>query len=489
MNRRRGISRRAVLRGAGVALGLPWLESLVPRAARGQILQPDRTFIAMSFPCGVAPLYWKPAATGPGDAWALSPILQPLAPVKGYVNVLSNVGNYGPFGGHVEPTTGNLTAALLTATRPTVSADHGSATCGISVDQVIAKGGVRGSPLDSLQVGLSTLDSSTNGLPPECSRSISWRSATEPTYKLIDPQAVFDKIVSGGNLPANDPVNAARRAKGKSVLDYVLAHATSVRAKVSASDRQHMDDFMTSVRTLELNTQGMAAPAGCGLVARPPESFAVGNVPADYDRDTHANLMIDLVVMALQCGVTRVVSFMLDDARSDFVYGFLPVRHFTTAGSTPATGTCAGLYGLINAGYNNDGLATVNMWFVDKLSRLAQKLLASPSGAGNLLDDATIWFGSEMHGGNQDALDLPILTVGKAGGSLKTNQAIDFATTARKSERLANLHLTFIRSVFEVGLGGPDPITTFGTAVPPVGGGPLTGDFGAGTDVIPEILA
>jgi hypothetical protein len=481
VNRRREISRRAVLRGAGVALGLPWLESLVPREARGQTT-PPRTFIAMSFPCGVTPLYWKPAATGTGDAWALSPILQPLAPVKSYVNVLQNVGNYGPFGGHVEPANANLTAALLTGTRPTVSAD-GSASCGISVDQVIAQTIGQMTPLDSLQVGLSTLASSTDGLPPECSRSISWRSPSEPLYKIINPMNAFDAIVNAGNLPA-DPVTAARRAKGKSVLDYVLGHAASVRAKVSASDRQHMDDFMSSVRQLELDTQGAPLPAGCGVLTRPSEAFLLGNVPADYDRDTHANLMIDLVVMAIQCGVTRVVSFMLDDARSDFVYDFLPMRTFSTTGSTPGSGTCVSPHGSMNAGANNDGYATINLWFVDKLSRLAQKLQASPSGAGTLLDDATIWFGSEMHGANRDALDLPILTVGKGGGRLKTNQSLDFATTARKSERLANLHLTFIRSVFDNVL-----ITTFGKAVPPVATGPLSNDYGAGTDVIPEILA
>jgi hypothetical protein len=86
------LSRRNVLRGAGVALALPWLESLAPRVARAQMPPPRRTFVAMYFPCGVAEL-WKPQATGVGDAWALSPILEPLAPLKSLVNVLSNVGD------------------------------------------------------------------------------------------------------------------------------------------------------------------------------------------------------------------------------------------------------------------------------------------------------------------------------------------------------------------------------------------------------------
>jgi len=176
------------------------------------------------------------------------------------------------------------------------------------------------------------------------------------------------------------------------------------------------------------------------------------------------------------------VSFMLDDARSDFVYNFLTMRKFTAAGSTLSTGPVGDYQGLTQAGANNDGYATINLWFVDKLARLCQQLQATPSGAGTLLDAATIFFGSEMHGANEDALDLPVLTVGKGGGRLKTNQSIDFAKTARQTERLANLHFTFIRSVFGL------PNTTFGTA-PAVPDPSVSNNFGAGTTVIPEILA
>jgi hypothetical protein len=485
MSRSDAVSRRTVLRGAGVALALPWLASLAPRRARGQSAQPRRTFIAMSFPEGVTPLFWRPPATGVDDAWTLSPILAPLAPVKQYVNVLANVGNYGPFGGHVEPSESNLTAALLTCVRPVVS--NNILSVGTSVDQLIAQGGTAPAKLDSLQVGLSTLNSYEAGLPGACSRSISWRSPIDPTFKLIDPQAVFDKVVGAGNLPAgNDPLALERRARNKSVLDQVLSHAKSVRAQAGQTDRARMDAFMDSVRALETKIQANPLPSACVLGTRPTQQIAVGQVPADYNRNTHADLMIDLVVMAIACDVTRVVSFMLDDSRSDFVYDFLPMRHFTTTGSTLSKGNVQGLDGLTHSGNNNDGYATIRLWFVEKLSRLCQKLMASPSGEGNLLDDATIWFGSEMHGANFDARDLPIVTVGKGGGRLATNRFVDFAETPRQTERLANLHLTFLRSVFDL------PIKTFGTAPPatsqPDGGEPAN-SFGPGTAVIPEILA
>jgi len=195
--------------------------------------------------------------------------------------------------------------------------------------------------------------------------------------------------------------------------------------------------------------------------------------------------------MALSCDVTRVVSFMLDDVRSDFVYNFLTMRQFTANGSTPAPGNPAvpGLDGLNHAGDNNDGHSTVCLWFVQKLARLAEKLQACPTASGNMLDDATIWFGSELHGGNEDGLDLPIATVGKGGGRLKTNQYIDFAATGRQTERLANLYLTILRDVFDL------PNTTFGSgapfdrnAVPATASAPPNA-YGNGTEIIPEIVA
>jgi hypothetical protein len=482
-------SRRTVLRGAGVALALPWLESLAPRAARGQAAAPPRTFIAMSFPEG-ATSFWKPQTPGSGDGWKLSSILAPLANVKPYVNVLANVGNYGPFGGHVEPSNSNLNAAILTCTRAKPTPPP--VTVGTSVDQVIAQAFPGRTRLDSLQVGLSTLDSYTDGLPGPCSRSISWRSPTEPLYKIVNPQNVFDLITGAGGLtPAEgDAFSLARRAKNKSVLDYVLGHATTVRGQVGRSDRPRLDQFLDSVRALETSIQASGSSA-CAVGPRPPESFGVAMVPPDYNRDTHANIMIDLVVMALSCDVTRIVSFMLDDARSDFVYNFLKVRHFTVDGSTPDPGgaVVGGYDGIIHAGNDNDQHSTACFWFVQKLARLAEALQACPTATGNMLDDATIWLGSEMHGANMDGLDLPIAMVGKGGGRLKTNQYVDFATTGRQTERLANLYLTILRNVFDL------PNTTFGSGAPfdrnnlPTNPGAAPNAFGNGTEIIPEIVA
>jgi hypothetical protein len=246
-----------------------------------------------------------------------------------------------------------------------------------------------------------------------------------------------------------------------------------------------MDDFLSSVRGLETRVASGSAGTSCQVGVRPAESYNVGTVPADYNRGVHADIMVDLVVMAIQCDVTRIVSVMLDDARSEFVYDFLTERTFTATTSTPGTLPVSGsLVGLAESSPNNDGYATCTYWFVSQLANLCQKLAAVPSGDGTLLDAATVWFGSEMHGPNFDGLDLPVVVAGKGAGALKTDQYLDFAQTGRGAERLANLYLTFLRSVFDL----PNPV--FGSAPQGVGAGAKVppNAFGAGTDVIPEIL-
>jgi hypothetical protein len=461
---RRSLARRTFLTGAGVAIALPWLESLAPRPSRGESLA-RRRFVAMAFPNGVAK-YWTPTGQGAGNDWGLSPILEPLAPLKKQVTVLGHVGNYSPWGGHVEPSHGALMGGFLTCIKPS---GQGNINRGISVDQVIAQSGPQRTPLRSLQVGLSTLDSYTDGLPAPHSRSISWASATEPLGKLVSPQKVFDTMF-GVN-----PVTPASLEADKSILDQVLAQAQTLQPSLSKTDRGRLDQFLTSVREVEKSIEGTGMLAACANPTRPTADYAVGNVPPDYDRGVHADQMIDLVALALQCDLTRVISFMFDDARSDFVYSFLSERMFTATGSVPGTVPCGNLHGLSSAGDLNNGYATVNRWFVEKLARLCQKLQAMPEGDTTVLDQSVVWFGTEMHGGNHDGLDLPLLYVGSGAGRLKVDRSLDFAQRSATGEDLASVYLTFLRNVFDL------PDMSFGV--------PMGTFVNAGKQIVPEILA
>jgi hypothetical protein len=464
-------TRRQLLRGAGVALALPWLESLVPRALRAQQAVAPRRYLALYFPNGTAD-FWQPRGAGAGADWTLSPILEPLAPVKRYLSVLSNVANYATFGGHVEPSHSNCAASTWTCVQANgPNKEHN----GISVDQLIAQQIGAATKLASIQVGLSTLDSFADGLPGQHSRSMAWKSASEPLYKTVNPQAVFDRLTSSGaggaGAASDDAGGARRRAQAQSVLDFVREDAAGLSSRLGASDRRKLDQFLTSVRSLEKRVAepGMQlSPASCAPGARPDAVYGVGEVPPDYDRNAHAELMIDLVVMAFACDLTRVCSFMLDDARSDFVYNFLGQRKFSELGSEPAAGKVGSYHGLQHAGDRNDGFATIGWWNAQKAAQLAGKLLAIDEGdGGNMLDSSVIVFASGMHGGNHDPGDLPIALIGGGGKTasgtvLKRDHHFDFAA----EQRLADVHLTILQHVF----GCPEQ------------------SFGSSSGIIPDLL-
>jgi hypothetical protein len=472
------ISRRSVLRGGAVALSLPWLETLAARKADGAAA-PLRRYISLYFPNGTTPNFWFPTTPGAGTAWSISPILEPLTGFKANMLVLNGVGNYSAMGvtTTAQPSHGTNCAGAWHCYDPRKGTDAAPGG-GISVDQVIANQIGPLTRLASLQVGLSTLDSYCDGAPCAHSRSISWAGPNMPLGKIVNPQAVFDRLVSagaptgtgGGTTTTPDPKLAQTRALKKSVLDSVLAASTSLRTKLSKSDQSRVDQYMTSMRDLEklvadpaMQVMGSGgSTTACVGQTRPPEAYADMNTPPDYTRETHANIMIQLVTMAIACDLTRTVSFMLDDARSEYVYRHVPMRLFNTpaAGtmSSPGTGTCADYHGLQHAGENNDGFATITYWNAQKAAMLATALQGIKEGAGTALDSTVIHFGSGMHGGNHDGLNIPMVLIGSGGGVLKQNAYLQMTGDAPGGgARLANLHLTLIKNVF----GGA--ATTFGS--------------------------
>ncbi len=454
------LPRRTFLRGTGVALALPWLESLAPARAAAQARAPTR-FLAVYFPNGVAADYWPCTGQGRGDAWRLSPLLEPFAPLKRKLNVYTNLENYSAMQGDpfVEPSHARCTGAFLTCvdadeTRRALDTQPAN---GVSVDQLIAQRvGVHTPALPSLEVGLSTLNSYTDGRHESLSRSIAWRSATEPLYKEVSPQRVFDRLVgagaSGGGQDAESARQAARRrALRRSTLDYVMDQIAATQQRLSRADRRRFDEYLTSTRELE---QRIAAAEGsvtraCEVGMRPPESYGVDAVPEGYDRGAHCDLMNELIVLAIRCDLTRVVTYMLDDARSDFVYQHVPERRFTAAGSAPGTGRAGNFHASQHAGDSNDGFATITHWLAGKAAALAQRLDAIEEGEGTALDHTVMLFGSDMHGSNHDANELPIVTLGSGGGVFRTDQHLVFPPTPG-DRPLRDLYRTLLTHAFGV---------------------------------------
>lgn len=443
---KRPISRRTVLRGAGVALTLPWLEGLQPRRALAAP-NPVARFLCMYFPNGAAADFWTPTGQGEAAGWQLSPLLQPFASLKQKMTVLTNVENYSAMQGDqfVEPSHARCTGAFLTChDSDLLREQNGGAEPinGVSLDQVIAAAIGNNTVLPSMQTGLSTLNSYEDGRHASLSRSISWASQQQPLFKEVNPQAVFDRLVSagavnggnGGGGMEEDPEAARRRALKKSALDYILDATNRVSAKLGAADKIRLDQFLTSVRTLEQRVSAVAgtmAPSAsmCSVGNRPPDPYAVANVPDGYNRGVHADVMNDLLVMALQCDVTRVITHMLDDARSDFVYDHLTNREFNATGSTAGNGQVAGFHGLQHAGDSNNGYATINHWLAERTHALCERLDEIQEGDGTLLDNTVVLYGSGMHGSNHDANELPIALIGGGGLGLRTDQHVVFPAT------------------------------------------------------------
>ncbi|HVZ74022.1 MAG TPA: DUF1552 domain-containing protein [Polyangia bacterium] len=487
-------TRRQVLKGAGVALSVPWLETFA--AKKADAATSIRRYMALYFPNGTASAFWSPS--GSGTSMTLSPILSPLQPNISKALVLGNVSNYLPWNGHIEPSHGNNMATAWTGVRAhTVpQSTEGNFGSSISVDQQIAQtliannNGKSVTPLDSLQVGLSTLDSYTDGLPGPHSRSVSWKSAGEPLYKVVSPQAVFQHLMAGGfptgtsNMTPTTDGSVAKAAKLKqSALDYIIESSNSLKLRLSTSDNIRLDQFLSSVKTLEARVTASNMPgsstsvAGC-VVPNPAPSqvYNVGSVPPDYNRGTHATLMIDLAVLAFQCDMTRVISFMLDDARSDFVYNFMKVRDFTKAGLPETTANVDGYHGLQHTSDSNSGFATIGWWNASRANELVTKISNIKEGSGSAMDGTVIHFMSGMNGGNHDSKNLPLVLLGSGGGVLKQGQYINFPASAgpnMSGKNLQDVHLTIINKVFNGNL------PAFGTAM-----GAYVGTQGVLTDIL-----
>jgi hypothetical protein len=418
-------------------------------------------------PNGAADL-WRPTSAGKGDAWRLSSVLEPFGTaLKPKLSVLTNLENgsvFNPDGSPtIDPSHSRLAGAWLTCVNAMdVRAELGSGEAnGISVDQVLAQHEVfrDRTALASLQVGLSTPMSSCENEPCSSSRSISWASSTQPMYKLVDPLEVFDRIV-GVVKPSdpNDPgaIEAQKRlARNKSVLDAVLENAARTRTRLGESDRRRMDEFLDSVRAVERRATGVSAGMGglaCNPVSAPTmarveqSALAPRQTTATYDKGLHADAMNGLVAMAFECDVTRIVSYMLEDERSEFTYDHVPVRSFTAEGSTPKSGTCPEYH--MAQHQLGDVFPTITWWNVGKVAELCRKLDAIEEAPGvSVLDNTVVLFGGSMHGGNHLADELPLVLIGGGNLGLENDQHV-----VLEKRPLRDLYFTLLNEVYGLGI-------------------------------------
>ena len=438
------VGRRRFLRGAGVALALPWMES-VPRVARGaaSATPPVRTAF-IYFPNGVWEKAWVPSTTGAD--YALSPSLEPLADVKDSVLVLSGLDKKHSHGGdgHYAKTANFLTGMPVAKT---TGKDVSSG--GISIDQRIAEH-LRGqTPLPSLELGtepvISGIDSNV-GYTRLYGSHISWQSANRPVAKEINPRLVYDRLFGQKWTGSSQSPDAYRN-----LLDYVLEDAKDLRKQLGRDDQFKMDEFLDSVRgveqRIEFAVEHKDRQRDANASNHPSMQPPVG-VPGDFRE--HIEVMLDLIALAFQSDSTRVCSLMFANDVSGRNFSFLD-------------GVSGGHHELSHHENNEAKIAQyqrINRWHTEQFARLLRKLKSIPEGDSNLLDHCMIVFGSSMSDGNRhDPDNLPILVGGKGGGALKTGQhvAVDGMVP------LCNLYLTMLQK-----MGLPDD--RFGDSTGPVEG-------------------
>jgi hypothetical protein len=396
----RHLSRRAVLRGAGAALALPLLDSMVPALAAAP--RPQTRFGAIYFPHGATMSRWTPK--NEGRDFAFSEILQPLAPHRSRINVLSNLGHplaYGPGGA-----TGNhnrSSAAFLSGSK---AASGAQPRLGITVDQVAAKHLGRDTPLPSLELTIE--DSSLScgeGLSCAYRNTLSWQSETSPLPMQNNPQVLFEQLFGDG---ANDAQRAARRSQALSLLDSVTEQIRTLNSTLPAGDRERLDRFVTDVREIERRIQQSAerVDSHVTLPGRP------AGIPEDVE--VHIKLMYDLIALAWQTEITRTTTFMLAKELSNAVYPKSGIRDsFHTLSHHSNNESNKARFAVLNRYH-----ATLFAYFLDKLAEL-------PDGEETLLDHSLILYGSGMSDGNSHNHDpLPIVLAGRAGGALQGNRHI-----------------------------------------------------------------
>jgi hypothetical protein len=409
------ITRRAILRGTGCALALPWLESFAAKANETKF--PQR-FGVVFLGCGVNELHWT--AEGNGIAMKLGKSLAPLEPIKHKINVIHGLYNKHNVGlGVHPPQTGSLLTGAVLSKGATIRS-------GVSVDQMIASRVGQETLQPSLVLGCEqpmTGFHETN-YSNVYSSHISWQSAESPVPLELYPSLAFDALFENRGSLLN-----------LSILDRVKDRAAKLSQQVSRDDNARLDEFLTSVREVEQRVEGMRkakdkADELAKLKNQPVSSMErpVNGLPEDLRE--HARLMLDLIAIAFQTDKTRVATLVLSRDLSGLVYPFLDAKesHHTASHSN-----------------NNDAYERITRWHVEQYAYLAAKLDAMPEGNGTVLDNSCLLFISNLWiGRSHNNTRLPMVLAGGLGGTLETGRTLDYVKAGDENRKASSLYLSLL---------------------------------------------
>ena len=414
-------SRRQFLRGAGVVMALPWLESLpvwgAEPATRGALPPAPKRLAVLFMANGVNPKYWT--ATGTGAAMELGETLSPLESVKGKVNFIKGLYNQAAVGVGIHP---GMTGNLLSGAPLTKGAElHG----GVSMDQVLARhlGDQTVQPSMVLGCEQPVTGYHETNFSMAYSSHISWQSPTSPVPMEVYPSLAFDSLFDNRGQQRN-----------QSVLDRVKDQAASLGRQVSAADKAKIDEYLTSVREVEKRAENMrAAKARADANAKGDPRMTItmkrpdNGLPEDIRE--HMRLMCDIVALGFQTDKTRLATLLLCRDISGLFYPFLDAK----------------LAHHLASHEEDDAFMRINKYYVSQFAYLIEKLQSMPEGEGTVLDNSCLVFMSNMWSGkNHDSNKVPLLTAGGLGGTLETGRVLDFTEAGNDNRKLCSLYLSLM---------------------------------------------
>ena len=423
------LSRRTLLRGAGVSLALPFLEAMGPVRAYSAPKNPASPPTRLAFvyvPNGVIMKHWLPEKTGSG--FQLPKTLAPLNPYRGKLQILSGLdhdkaNNNGDGGG--DHARANATFLTGCQAKKTAGADI---RAGVSVDQVAARHFSGQTRIDSLELGCDVgrkAGRCDSGYSCAYQFNFSWKTESLPMPPEIDPRVIFEKLFGSGVL-GDVKKNQALRAKyHKSILDYVMEDAKSLQGKLGHTDRSKLDEYITGVRELERKIEQTEH-----FSKKLPETHAPSGIPGDFQ--THIRMLYDLMAMAFQTDSTRVSTFLAAHDGSN--------RSFTQIGVSE---------GHHYLSHHRDDhakvnkLAKIDRFYTEQFAYFLQKLSTMKEYRGSVLDNSMIVFGGGHSDGNRhDHTNLPIVLAGGGGGKLQTGRHVNHG-----SKPMMNLYLSMLEKV------------------------------------------
>jgi len=438
----RTISRRAMLRGLGVTMALPLMESLggFNRLAAAGIdtvkAGPPRRYGTMLFANGVNTEHWWAKQTAGG--MELSKTLAPLARFKDDILPLNGLEYFGSGSATHWPLFTNFLsgADLQKSTLPMAAK---------SIDQVIAAVAGKETFLPSLHLGVDPVQPGLRlGVPAIYYSTVSWSSAQSPIPPEIYPRAAFDRLFDKTSL-----------IRDKSVLDVVLGRSKRLRRDLAGYDRHKLDEFMENVRSVERRIERATSEErleGWQPSLEEPNIKRPGE-KAPQDFADHSTIMLDLLVLAFQMDRTRVATMIMENDSTGRKFDFIK-----------GVGG-AGMHSISHHGNDGKTLAEyqkINQWHVEQLAYVLEKMQGIDEGNGSLLDNTMLLFGSNMMDGNgHDGRQLPLILCGGRNCGIMPGRVLTYED--EKERRLTNLHLA---CAHRMGVG----LTSFGDSVGPLKG-------------------